>query len=109
MTTTRVYALTVAVLCLIASSALAEPEHAAFRQLTSDPVQDGFPCWSPDGDTIVFSRIDDELGKIRLRRHAALVTRRDDDRLHEHAFRELRRVDRRRGRRADPRRAPSAQ
>ena len=26
------------------------------RQLTRDPVQEGFPCWSPDGTRIVFSR-----------------------------------------------------
>jgi len=26
------------------------------KQLTDDPIQDGFPSWSPDGENIIFSR-----------------------------------------------------
>lgn len=32
-------------------------EKHRLRQLTDDPVQEGFPNWSPDGKAIVFSRI----------------------------------------------------
>jgi TolB protein len=31
-------------------------EKYRLKQLTNDPAQDGFPCWSPDGQYIVFSR-----------------------------------------------------
>lgn len=31
-------------------------EVSGLRQLTDDPAQEGFPQWSPDGETIVFSR-----------------------------------------------------
>ena len=40
---------------LLGASALRAAEYPV-RQLTSDPVQEGFPCWSPDGTRIVFSR-----------------------------------------------------
>ncbi len=40
---------------LIGASALRAVEYPV-QQLTSDPVQEGFPCWSPDGTRIVFSR-----------------------------------------------------
>jgi len=40
---------------LLGTGALGAVEYPV-RQLTSDPVQEGFPCWSPDGSRIVFSR-----------------------------------------------------
>jgi len=33
-------------------------EQLRLTQLTDNPAQDGFPSWSPDGQTIVFSRYD---------------------------------------------------
>jgi Tol biopolymer transport system component len=40
---------------LLGASALRAVEYPV-RQLTSDLVQEGFPCWSPDGMRLVFSR-----------------------------------------------------
>jgi Tol biopolymer transport system component len=34
----------------------AAQEATGLKRLTDDPAQDGFPQWSPDGETIVFSR-----------------------------------------------------
>ena len=42
---------------LFASSILAQDKYPV-RQLTSAPAQEGFPFWSPDGNTIVYSRVD---------------------------------------------------
>ncbi len=49
----------VSILFVAAAAIGAAPAHAVeypVRQLTSDLVQEGFPCWSPDGTRIVFSR-----------------------------------------------------
>ena len=53
-------AATLSVIMLLAAGFLtsvdAIAQEAGLRQLTDDPAQDGFPQWSPDGETIVFSR-----------------------------------------------------
>ncbi len=62
-------------LCLLllcaAQSAGQDPPQDTYptRRLTSDPAQEGFPAWSPDGTTIVFSRIDkaDRMGLWKIR------------------------------------------
>jgi Tol biopolymer transport system component len=42
--------------CLLCWADADAQERYRLRQLTDDPAQDGFPCWSPDGQRIVFSR-----------------------------------------------------
>jgi len=44
------------IVSLISFSVAEAQEEPGLRRLTEDPAQDGFPCWSPDGSTIVFSR-----------------------------------------------------
>ncbi|HNQ21605.1 MAG TPA: hypothetical protein PKK06_00765 [Phycisphaerae bacterium] len=55
------------------------PEKYPVKQLTNDPVQEGFPCWSPDGKTIVFSRIEvpttEKTGLWRIPREGGTATR----------------------------------
>jgi Tol biopolymer transport system component len=43
------------ILCV---SAVLPQDKYPVRQLTSAPAQEGFPFWSPDGNTIVYSRVD---------------------------------------------------
>ena len=42
--------------CLVSFSDVEAQEGPGLRQLTDDQAQDGFPQWSPDGKSIVFSR-----------------------------------------------------
>jgi len=42
--------------CFTFSLEAAAQEEHGLRQLTDDPAMDGFPSWSPDGRSIVFSR-----------------------------------------------------
>ena len=54
---TRVgYAICLAAAGLVCFTDLGAQEPTGLRQLTRDPAQDGFPQWSPDGTSIVFSR-----------------------------------------------------
>ena len=46
---------------LALSHSAAAQQTAEPRQLTTHPAQDGFPSWSPDGQTMVFSRYADEI------------------------------------------------
>jgi Tol biopolymer transport system component len=62
----RISAAVLVVLCLASGATLSAREDDRLRQLTSDPAQEGFPSWSPDGTTIVFSRGDDTPGKTGL-------------------------------------------
>lgn len=49
----------VALLSLVAGISLLYPqENYPLRRLTSDPAQEGFPSWSPDGSTLVYSLVD---------------------------------------------------
>jgi Tol biopolymer transport system component len=52
--TTCAALLVIAWLALPVDAGAQEPQ--GLKQLTSDPAQDGFPQWSPDGESIVFSR-----------------------------------------------------
>jgi Tol biopolymer transport system component len=42
--------------CLLSALDVPAQQERGLRQLTSDPAQDGFPRWSPDGQNILFSR-----------------------------------------------------
>lgn len=42
--------------CLVSVADAGNENQYRLRQLTDDPSQDGFPCWSPDGKDILFSR-----------------------------------------------------
>jgi Tol biopolymer transport system component len=56
------------VTALMSGSLLHAQEKYPVRQLTSDPAQEGFPCWSPDGKTIVYSLVErvDSTGRNGL-------------------------------------------
>ena len=56
--------LLLAVMVLFGRSFHGQDKFEATR-LTSDPAQEGFPTWSPDGRSILFSHFswDDTLGK----------------------------------------------
>lgn len=51
-----VFSTVLVVCCAVLFVGASAEEPYAVRQLTDDPAQDGFPCWSPDGASIVFSR-----------------------------------------------------
>lgn len=48
--------LTAIVACPVASDDALAQEPLGLKRLTDSPTQDGFPQWSPDGESIVFSR-----------------------------------------------------
>lgn len=68
------------VLCLVSFADAGAQERHPPRQITNDPAQEGFPVWSPDGKTIVFSRIGKDLdpastGLWRVPREGGEATR----------------------------------
>ena len=58
----------VIIACLTATAEALPQEPLGLQRLTQDPAQDGFPHWSPDGETLVFSRYggDEEPAKNGL-------------------------------------------
>jgi TolB protein len=48
----------VVTIALVSSGTLCAQEKYPLRQLTSDAAQEGFPSWSPDGKTIVYSLVE---------------------------------------------------
>lgn len=61
------------IVILFCSAGLSGQDRFPIRQLTSDPAQEGFATWSPDGKYIVFQHTDmyDTLGKNGLWRVSA--------------------------------------
>ena len=57
-----------AVLLGISTISLNAQDMFSARQLTFDPAQEGFPCWSPDGKSIIYQHTDrnDTVGKNGL-------------------------------------------
>jgi TolB protein len=47
--------------CLLSFIDASAQEKYRLIQITDDPAQDGFPCWSPDGQHIVFSRYGQDI------------------------------------------------